>query len=88
MLGAMVGDIIGSVHEFQHGKTLDFPLFAEGSRFTDDTVLTVAVADCLLNGDPYVEKFQPGDGAAGRPPEGRHRPLLRKVWRRHCLRGH
>jgi ADP-ribosylglycohydrolase len=57
MLGAVVGDIIGSVHEFQHRKTMDFPLFAEGSRFTDDTVLTVAVADCLLTDASYVDKF-------------------------------
>ena len=57
MLGAIAGDIIGSAHEFQQKKTMDFPLFAESSRFTDDTVLTVAVADCLLTGAPYVERF-------------------------------
>jgi len=57
MLGALAGDIIGSVHEFQRQKTMDFPLFVEGSRFTDDTVLTVAVADCLMTGASYVDKF-------------------------------
>jgi ADP-ribosylglycohydrolase len=57
MLGAIAGDIIGSVHEFARTKTTEFPLFAGGSCFTDDTVLTVAVADCLLTGSPYVEKF-------------------------------
>lgn len=57
MLGAVAGDIIGSVHEFRQEKRMDFPLFVEGSRFTDDTVLTVAVADCLLTDSPYVEKF-------------------------------
>jgi ADP-ribosylglycohydrolase len=57
MLGAVAGDIIGSVHEFRPVKTTDFPLFVEGSRFTDDTVLTVAVADCLLTGASYVDKF-------------------------------
>jgi ADP-ribosylglycohydrolase len=57
MLGAIAGDIIGSVHEFQGEKILDFPLFVEESRFTDDSVLTIAVADCLLTGSPYVEKF-------------------------------
>ena len=57
MLGAIAGDIIGSVHEFECQKTKDFPLFVEQSRFTDDTVLTVAVADCLLSGSPYVDKF-------------------------------
>jgi ADP-ribosylglycohydrolase len=57
MLGAVAGDIIGSVHEFLQEKTTDFPLFVEGSRFTDDTVLTIAVADCLLTGSSYIDKF-------------------------------
>ena len=48
MYGAILGDIIGSPYEFdQGGKTKDFPLFSEYSRFTDDTVMTVAVADAL-----------------------------------------
>jgi len=58
MLGAIAGDIIGSVHEFLGGKTKEFPLFVEGSRFTDDTVLSIAVADCLLTGVPYVDTFR------------------------------
>src|SRR5579864_621579 len=57
MLGAIAGDIIGSVHEFLQQKTTDFPLFVEDSRFTDDTVLTIAVADCLLSGQSYVDAF-------------------------------
>jgi len=57
MLGAIAGDIIGSVHEFEGRKTKDFPLFVGKSRFTDDTVLTVAVADCLLTGSSYTDKF-------------------------------
>lgn len=57
MLGAIVGDVIGSVHERARTKTKDFPLFTPHSRFTDDTVLTVAVADCLLNGRDYVDAF-------------------------------
>ncbi|MHC4933948.1 MAG: ADP-ribosylglycohydrolase family protein [Planctomycetota bacterium] len=57
MLGAIAGDIIGSVHEFLGEKTKDFPLFVETSRFTDDTVLTIAVADCLLTGASYVDRF-------------------------------
>lgn len=55
MIGAIAGDIIGSVHEFEATKTKDFPLFVSGSRFTDDTVLTVAVADAILRGRPYLE---------------------------------
>lgn len=57
MLGAIAGDIIGSVHEFEGRKTKDFPLFVAESQFTDDTVLTVAVADCLLTGSSYTDKF-------------------------------
>jgi hypothetical protein len=48
MLGAIAGDIIGSNYEFRPIKTKDFPLFGEGATFTDDTVCTVAVADCIL----------------------------------------
>jgi ADP-ribosylglycohydrolase len=57
MLGAIAGDVIGSVHEGARTKTKDFPLFTPDSRFTDDTVLTVAVADCLLHGRAYVDTF-------------------------------
>jgi ADP-ribosylglycohydrolase len=57
MLGAIAGDVIGSVHEYMGTKSTDFDLFTAGSRFTDDTVLTVAVADCLMNGREYVDAF-------------------------------
>lgn len=57
MLGAIAGDVIGSAHESARTKTKDFPLLTPRSRFTDDTVLTVAVADCLLHGRDYVETF-------------------------------
>src|SRR5205085_1505192 len=57
MLGAIAGDVIGSVHEGAGTKTKDFPLFVEHSRFTDDTVLTVAVAERLLRGGNYVDLF-------------------------------
>jgi ADP-ribosylglycohydrolase len=57
MIGAIVGDVIGSVYEFWSTKTTDFPLFTDQSRFTDDSVLTIAVADCLLAGAGYVDKF-------------------------------
>jgi ADP-ribosylglycohydrolase len=58
MIGAICGDIIGSVHEGAGTKTKDFPLFAMECRFTDDTVLTVAVAERLLHGGDYVDLFQ------------------------------
>jgi ADP-ribosylglycohydrolase len=54
MLGAIAGDIIGSVYEHQRIKTKDFPLFRAESSFTDDTVLTVAVAAAILSGTPYL----------------------------------
>ena len=50
MYGAILGDIIGSPYEFDMGdKTKDFPLFSKRSYFTDDTVMTVAVAEALLD---------------------------------------
>lgn len=55
MYGAILGDIIGSPYEFDRGgKTKDFPLFCRYSTFTDDTVMTLAVADALL-GAPEEE---------------------------------
>ncbi len=48
MLGAIAGDILGSRFERYGVKSKDFPLFPEGSRFTDDTVLTIACADWLM----------------------------------------
>ena len=47
MLGAIIGDIAGSVYEFHPHKSKDFPLFSEKSAFTDDTVMTLAVAEAL-----------------------------------------
>jgi len=57
MLGAIAGDIIGSVHEFRGTKSADFPLFVPESRFTDDSVLAIAVADCLMTGKNYLDAF-------------------------------
>ncbi len=58
MIGAIAGDIIGSVYEWSNIKTTDFPLFSRNCRFTDDTVLTVALADSILHGSNYVEKLK------------------------------
>jgi ADP-ribosylglycohydrolase len=54
MIGAIAGDIIGSLYERFNIKTTEFPLFVPRSRFTDDTVLTVALADSILSGEEYV----------------------------------
>ena len=48
MIGAIAGDVIGSVFEHFPIKSTQFPLFSGLSRFTDDTVLTVAIADSIL----------------------------------------
>lgn len=58
LFGAIAGDIIGSVYEHSPIKTTDFPLWSLGCRFTDDTVLTIAVAEALLEGRDYTEVFR------------------------------
>lgn len=54
MMGAIAGDVIGSVFEFNNVKSVRFPLFSAQSTFTDDTVLTLAVADAFMNGKDYA----------------------------------
>ena len=58
MLGAIAGDMIGSVYEFDNRRSKDFPLFTEATTFTDDTILSVAVADVLLHGGDYAKAFK------------------------------
>ncbi|MWV55252.1 ADP-ribosylglycohydrolase family protein [Chlorobium phaeovibrioides] len=53
MIGAIAGDIIGSVYEHRPIKTKEFPLFHPACRFTDDTVLSVAVAEAILTDCDY-----------------------------------
>lgn len=71
MIGAIAGDIIGSVYEHHPIKTKDFPLFHPRCGFTDDTVLTVAIADAILSGRQYIEsiteigRLYPGAGYGG-----------------------
>ena len=48
MLGAIFGDMAGSVYEFHNIKTRDFLLIGPKSRFTDDTAMTLAVAKALM----------------------------------------
>ena len=48
MLGAIIGDIVGSTREWHNIKTTNFELVPLGSRFTDDTVMTLAVAEWLM----------------------------------------
>lgn len=57
MLGAMIGDIVGSKYEFNNTFDYDFEMFGEGCDFTDDTICTVAIADAILNGRSYQESL-------------------------------
>lgn len=58
MLGAIAGDVIGSVYEFSPIKTKDFELFSPGCGITDDSILTIAIADAILHDDDYQTKIQ------------------------------
>lgn len=75
MLGAIIGDIVGSVYEWNNHRSKDFELFAENCDFTDDTVMTLAIAEGLMNGgsaDDYaiamheLGRAYPGRGYGGR----------------------
>lgn len=56
MIGAIVGDIVGSVYEFDNIKTKDFELFKKECEFTDDSVLTIAVAETLMECEPFDDE--------------------------------
>jgi ADP-ribosylglycohydrolase len=58
MIGALAGDIIGSIYEWDDINTTDFPLFQDTCHFTDDSVLTVALADAILHNASYIEKLR------------------------------
>lgn len=58
MIGASAGDIIGSPYEHRPAGRADFPLFRQRSRFTDDTVLTVATAEAILAGTSYADAYR------------------------------
>lgn len=75
MMGAIIGDIVGSVYEWNNIKTKEFPLFQNKCFFTDDTVMTVAVAEGLMNGgkkDDFIDamkkygRMYPDAGYGGR----------------------
>ncbi|MDR1615776.1 MAG: ADP-ribosylglycohydrolase family protein [Syntrophomonadaceae bacterium] len=61
MIGAIIGDIVGSVYEWNNIKTKEFPLFREDCFFTDDTVMTAAVAEGLMKGgkpDDFIDAMK------------------------------
>lgn len=55
MIGAIAGDIVGSIYENHNIKSKDFEFFGEGCRYTDDTVCTVAIAECLMDGGDFAD---------------------------------
>ncbi len=71
MIGAIAGDIIGSIYEWHNIKTIDFQMITSSSYFTDDSVLTVALADSILTDTPYEDLLKkyyhqyPGAGYGG-----------------------
>lgn len=75
MIGAIAGDIIGSVYERHPIKKMDFPLFSENSRFTDDTVMTVAIAHALMTNKDYARAMK--DFGRRYPRAGYGRDFLR-----------
>lgn len=56
MLGSIIGDIVGSIYEFEAEKTKDFELFAEDSHLTDDSMMTIAVGCTCAKADLCTEK--------------------------------
>lgn len=58
MYGAIIGDIVGSVYEFHTVKTKDFPLFSSRSVYTDDSVMTIAVARALIKASDEQTSFK------------------------------
>ena len=57
MIGAIIGDIVGSIYEFSNIKTKDFPMFGEDCSYTDDSILAIATADWLLHGGEVAEFY-------------------------------
>lgn len=74
MLGALVGDIIGSAYEFDNVKSVDFELFTQVTTFTDDSVMTLAVAKWLMEDEAHT-------------PEGLVR-CMQELGRRHPYAGY
>jgi ADP-ribosylglycohydrolase len=72
VIGAIIGDIVGSVYEFNNHRSKEFPLFQAKSDFTDDSVLSFATAKVLLDGGDYAATYQrfarayPNRGYGGR----------------------
>lgn len=76
MLGAIIGDIVGSIYEFDNIKTKDFPFFGKSVDYTDDSILTIATSDWLLHGGNAADYY--ACHAQGNPdPMGSYGPSFR-----------
>jgi ADP-ribosylglycohydrolase len=53
MIGAIIGDIVGSTYEFHNTRDYNFEMFPQGSSYTDDSICTIGIADAILRGIPY-----------------------------------
>lgn len=82
MLGALAGDIIGSIYEWNNIKSTEFQLFKPNCHFTDDSVLTVALADAILTSSPYEGKLRQ---YAARYPDAGYGRHFRAWAKRSCL---
>ena len=58
MIGAIIGDFIGSAYEFAPTKDYNFELITSDSDITDDTIMTIAIADAILNNIPYQSSLK------------------------------
>lgn len=58
MLGALIGDYVGSIYEMNNIRSADFPFFSQGCTFTDDSMMTVAIAEALLNDRDYAKSLR------------------------------
>lgn len=80
MYGAVIGDIVGSVYEWNNIYTKEFPLFSNNGKFTDSTILTMAAAEWILDGgNPEIHIRRWGTKYNGRDVIGRD--LYRKSFR-------
>lgn len=70
MIGAIFGDIVGSIYEFNPTHDYDFPLLTEKSTFTDDTICTIAIADAYMHHRPYKTELQSWCAAYPNPMGG------------------
>ncbi|MBU8923081.1 MAG: ADP-ribosylglycohydrolase family protein [Bacteroidales bacterium] len=82
MLGAIVGDVIGAPYEWNNVKWTDFELFTPLTTFTDDTILTLATANSILNDVSYESSYRklgeihPGRGYGGRFQQWLNNPYM------------